>query len=354
MLLLACAKHETPPALPDEPVVIDGFSSYTETSPVEIRQCASPEFRYMRGKKAVPMEESTGEESVPAKKIKPIDPEKLISTANSDARVKPTGTGYFGGRAMYRYQYNAGKIFDIHTNPGQFTNIYFPPGEHLATVPGLNPEKWEYGTGRIGSEGQQVEILRVRPLEPGLTVDIAVDMDSGRSYFLHLLPAKTAMLGVTWDLPYGNEKLALEGVGGYQNPPLGEKMDSSLCGGPRNGIPDMRMPVELAQLHTAYKIEVKGSPGFVPTQVADDARKTLIRLKAITGNAPAVFTYKPDGSRGLVQVTPYSVPNDPARGIWLIIDSIWPVIELVGTDGQSVRIIRLVEDIKIAEPWRRP
>ncbi len=176
MLLLACAKHETPPALPDEPVVIDGFSSYTETSPVEIRQCASPEFRYMRGKKAVPMEESTGEESVPAKKIKPIDPEKLISTANSDARVKPTGTGYFGGRAMYRYQYNAGKIFDIHTNPGQFTNIYFPPGEHLATVPGLNPEKWEYGTGRIGSEGQQVEILRVRPLEPGLTVDIAVDM----------------------------------------------------------------------------------------------------------------------------------------------------------------------------------
>jgi hypothetical protein len=91
----------------------------------------------------------------------------------------------------------------------------------------------------------------------------------------------------------------------------------------------MLMPVDLSSLHTGYKIEIKGQPTFVPTQVFDDSRRTLVKLKALTGNAPIVLTYKPDGSRGLVQFAPYAVPGDPNRMIFYVIESIGSVIKIV-------------------------
>ena len=114
------------------------------------------------------------------------------------------------------------------------------------------------------------------------------------------------------------------------------------------------MPVDLSSLHTGYKIEPKGTPGFVPTQVYDDATRTVVKMKAFAGNEPVVFTYKADGSRGLVQFAPYTVPGDTTRAMYYIIEGIWGKFELTGTDGASYLITRLSEGIPVAQPWQRP
>src|SRR5207237_7749594 len=110
--------------------------------------------------------------------------------------------------------------------------------------------------------------------------------------FVRLLVAKTPRLGVTWELPLNEATTKAEEV-------------SRPCGQQQT----MSMPIELAQLHTAYTIEPKGAPEFVPVSVFDDGTRTVIRFKTFGGNAPAVFTFKADGSRGLVNVSPYRVTN---------------------------------------------
>lgn len=357
-LTVAACTHEPPlpPALPEEPVLLApllplvmnedqfplletsgmGIDGYQQLPPA--RRFAAPTsdtavqpVRFVEPPVAPPERP----------KARALSLDKLIAQANQAAQVLPTEEGYFGGRAIYHYRYTPGKVYVIPTHPETFTKLYFPPSEQKATEPTLNEEVWKTEEASMGPPERRQYILAVRPKEGTPRADIALEMESGRSYFLRFVPSKTPMLAVTWELPLLGPAASPETHG--TAPPYGTP-------GTRQPL---LMPVDLARLHTGYRLEFKGNPSFVPLQVYDDGTRTIVKMKALTGNAPVVFTYKLDGSRGLVQFAPHTIPGDPTSAMYYVIENIWPKLELAGTDGASVFITRLSEGLTIAQPWTR-
>ncbi len=351
-LFIGCTHESLPPALPDPPVVIqdflDGYLGPIQEQEAMLVErdaegCNYARLRKAKGKRATkvldaaPTLPGTFPEIEPtaAKKERRVDPEKLVSQANDAARVFPTGTGYYGGKAIYRYPYSSGKIYVVYTSIGTVTRLYFPAGEKLATVPLFNKDQWEYGSARIGPDATGMDVLAFRPLEEGARLLTAIDTDK-RSYFLSFIPGKNAMLGVTWEVAR-TEKQGVEEVS-MPEQEMSLPKETIRCQAAHS---TMSMPVDLAQLHTEYQIHVKGHPNFQVLSVVDDSRKVLVKLKAFGGNAPVVFSSDADGKRGLVQFSPYRVPNDPSKAVYLVVESIWSKLELVGSDDASVVITRL-------------
>ena len=205
-------------------------------------------------------------------------------------------------------------------------------------------------TAQVGPEHARVDIVIVQPKVEGVSHALSFDMESGLTFSFNLIPAKTAMVGVTWDMPSITAQEPLRVIPPAVTPSPPEKVDSRLCSETKTG---MLMPVELAQFHAGYRIEVRGTPAFTVLHAFDDGKKQLIRLKAISGNAPVVYAYKSDGTRGLVQFSPYYLPNDPAKGLFIVVEGLWPRLELASVDGGSVHITRIETTIPVAEPWRK-
>jgi type IV secretory pathway VirB9-like protein len=356
LVFVGCAAHEEvlPPALPEEPIIMEPFLVPEADVKIDMKECpaSDPIWRKNRNKensignslKEPPRMESiigSMDANIPKNKnrnTKELSPEMLIAQGNTQARMHPTASGYTNGKAIYHYPYRYGHIYDAYTNISTETLFYFQ--EKIATIPNLNPDEWVPRRKTLSTNGQDIDIFGVRPLEPGgYTADITLIAESGRPYMLHLMPAKYAMLMVTWDIADEPFTSMIPAVQREKPTPCSAQAQTAY-----------HMPVELAQLHTSYTIQTKGSPAFVPTSVFDDGRKTMIRLKAIAGNAPTVFTYKGDGSRGLVQFRPYYIPDDPNKGLYIVVENIWPKLELVGTDGASVVLTRMTDAIKIAQP----
>jgi type IV secretory pathway VirB9-like protein len=349
LAVMACAREpQLPPALPEPPVLLEPLLQPVSTTAVislhETPSAIPDLYQHLRTAKRRPaMMVSLPPQQAPERPTgKPLPLETLVRRSNQAAQVVPTEQGYFGGKAIYRFGYIPGKIYVIPTNPSTFTKLYFPPGEKKATLPTLNEDLWKTLDATMGPPERTQYVLGVRPMEDHLRADMALEMESGRSYFLRFVPSTEPMLAVTWELPTMAPPFATEAQ------PTAHPSDT----------PGMRqpllMPVDLASLHTGYQIELKGKPSFVPTQVYDDATRTIVKMKALTGNAPVVFTYKADGSRGLVQFAPYVVPGDQTRATYYIVENVWPKIELAGTDGASVIITRLSEGLTVAQPWTRP
>jgi type IV secretory pathway VirB9-like protein len=96
-------------------------------------------------------------------------------------------------------------------------------------------------------------------------------------------------------------------------------------------------------LHTAYTIEaVKGKPAWLPLAVYDDGNKTVIRFKEplTYTQAPAPFATNTDGTPSLVQFMTYKVPGEPDKGEYMIVQGLYPQLELKGGDGQVIKITR--------------
>jgi type IV secretory pathway VirB9-like protein len=111
--------------------------------------------------------------------------------------------------------------------------------------------------------------------------------------------------------------------------------------------------VDPSRLHTAYTIEpTKGKPPWVPLAVYDDGTKTVIKFKDNLGftAAPAPFAMDSEGKINLVQFTPYSVPGEPDKGTYYIVQGLWPLLELRGDGGMVVRITRQTGQPKPHEP----
>ena len=130
------------------------------------------------------------------------------------------------------------------------------------------------------------------------------------------------MVAVTWDVP--------QGIG----LPVEARTSGALPSPPA---------VDISRLHTAYVVEpVTGNPPWLPLAVYDDGSKTVIQFKASlrSTKAPAVFVRHADGSPGVVEFTPYDVTNAPEKGMYYLVQGLWPHLELHGSAGQVVRIIR--------------
>ena len=97
-------------------------------------------------------------------------------------------------------------------------------------------------------------------------------------------------------------------------------------------------------MHTAYRLEPQGkvTPPWVPVSTFDDGTRTYIKFQeALTyTRAPGVFGVTPQGTTALVQSHMYVMPGQPERGAWLLVQGLWPALELKDGAGLSMRIIR--------------
>jgi hypothetical protein len=132
-------------------------------------------------------------------------PVQIIEEANKAARIAPTARNYFGGGGTARYQWTAGRIFDVYLSPASGTRITFPPGEVLAHELVLNPDAFDVSSATITTELSKTTVLFIRPCDaseqgckPVVSVDVALVSESGRSYDLHLIVGKVGMVAVTW------------------------------------------------------------------------------------------------------------------------------------------------------------
>jgi hypothetical protein len=55
---------------------------------------------------------------------------------------------------------------------------------------------------------------------------------------------------------------------------------------------------------------------------------------------PAVFGVTPQGQPALVQSHLYIVPGRPEQGAWLIVQGLWPALELKDSTSLAVRLVR--------------
>jgi type IV secretion system protein VirB9 len=238
--------------------------------------------------------------------------------------MAPSRRGYANGHSsLQRYPYRPGTLYAIYSSPNHPTTILLPPGERLAAAPTLNPDAWDVGVAEMGSDSTRQEAVIVRPVAPGLEATTPLLTQSGRVFFCRLRSFQTtSMVAVTWDVP--------QGIG----LPVEARTSSTLTAPPA---------VDVTRLHTAYVVEpIKGNPPWLPLAVYDDGSKTVICFQASLRytNAPAVFVRHADGSPGVVEFTPYDVPDAPEKGAYYLVQGLWPQLELRGSEGQVVRITR--------------
>ena len=321
VLVTACAGATQHPALPEAPTVFTPPAEPTPPPPISVAPVtAEPTL--------VPtLEEWQTLRTAPKLKGKPERPEKVIEEANTNSRMGPSRKGYWEGTSsIQRYPYIPGKVYEIYSSPSHPTTILLPPGERLAAPPVINGEEWEVGAAEMGTETVRQEAVVLRPLKPGLETTMPLLTQAGHAFFCRLRSFDTtSMVAVTWELP------ALRALT-PETPPSGGQT-----------APRTAPTVDVSRLHTAYAIEkVSGNPPWVPLAVYDDGSKTVIRFQESLGytNAPAVFVRHADGSPGVVDFTPYTVPDAPDKGAYYVVQGLWPQLELKGTDGQVVRMTR--------------
>jgi type IV secretion system protein VirB9 len=255
---------------------------------------------------------------------RPERPATIIEEANGRSRMAPSRRGYANGHSsLQRYPYRPGTLYEIYSSPNHPTTILLPPGERLAAAPTLNPDAWAVGGAEMGSDSTRQEAVIVRPVAPGLEATTPLLTQSGRVFFCRLRSFQTtSMVAVTWDVPQG---IGLPGEA---------RTSGALLASP---------VVDVTRLHTAYTVEpVAGNPPWLPLAVYDDGSKTVMHFKESLRytNAPAVFVRNADGSAGVVEFTPYDVPDAPEKGAYYLVQGLWPQLELRGSDGQVVRITR--------------
>jgi type IV secretion system protein VirB9 len=321
LTLSACAARN-PPALPEEPTV---FEQPASPAPAEqpTRQASEPAPAALE-----PIVTPTPEEWQAFTELhapdRPERPASVIEEANDRSRMAPSRRGYANGHSsLQRYPYRPGTLYEIYSSPNHPTTILLPPGERLAAAPTLNPDAWNVGVAEMGSDGTRQEAVIVRPVAPGLEATTPLLTQSGRVFFCRLRSFQhTSMVAVTWEVPLGRPFPLEPGKSGT--------------------LPATPM-VDISRLHTAYLVEqVKGNPPWFPLAVYDDGSKTVMHFKASLRytNAPAVFVRHADGRAGVVEFTPYDVPDAPEKGAYYLVQGLWPQLELRGSDGQVVRITR--------------
>jgi type IV secretory pathway VirB9-like protein len=232
---------------------------------------------------------------------------------------------------MVRYAYHPEMVYDIRTAPASPTYLVLPAGERLAAPPAVNPDAWAVGVVQMGKEASRQEAVVIRPLQAGQDATTALLFQSGLMLFCTLRSVeKAGMVRVSWDMPA--PAVAIE---------------------PETPITHRPPLMDLGRLHTAYRIEPQGklTPPWLPVSVVDDGTRTYIKFKeALTyTRAPGVFGLTPQGRTALVQSHMYVLPGQPERGAWLLVQGLWPALELKDNAGLTVRLVRQASDATVAE-----
>jgi type IV secretion system protein VirB9 len=224
---------------------------------------------------------------------------------------------------MIRYAYRQGAIYEIQAAPLAPTYLLLPPGQRLAAAPAINPDLFAVGVVQMGKDADRQETVVIRPLQAGQEPTITgLLLQSGLMIFCKLVTLERGgMVSVSWDLPMLAAPVAPE-LPVAQRPPK----------------------IDVGRLHTAYRIEPQGklTPPWLPIAVFDDGTRTYVKFaEALTyTRAPGVFGLTPQGHTALVQSHMYVIPGQPERGAWLLVQGLWPALELTDSAGLTVKVVR--------------
>jgi type IV secretion system protein VirB9 len=226
---------------------------------------------------------------------------------------------------MVRYAYTPGSIYEVQTTPQSPTYLLLPLGERLAAPPAVNPDAWAVGLVQMGHDAARQETVVLRPLQAGQETTTALLFQSGLMIFckLRALPT-TRMVSVTWTVPPRPRPL--------------------LATTPETPSAVRPPTIDVGRLYTAYRIAPQGkrAPAWLPVSTFDDGTRTYIKFReALTyTRAPGVFGKTPQGTTELVQSHMYVVPEQPERGAWLLVQGLWPALELKDSAGMVVTVVR--------------
>lgn len=319
--LAGCVLHDTyPPALPEDRVVFDNSAPFVPVTPPESEtnlKCPTSS-----GLPVITQEEWD--------KLTRVD-------QPPGKRGKKKTTELSMDNAMQRLPYREGQVYQIKTSPQSATYLMGPTGDRLASAPALNtnkedPHAWAVGVAEQGLGLERREIIIVRPLLSGHATTVALLWRSGLVIFVRLIATdKAAALSVSWDVPIPRGTIK-EDIRPERRPPQ----------------------MNVQRLHTAYRVEVVGkvAPAWLPQTVFDDGTKTIIKFQeALTfTRAPMVTGLTQHGKGALVQAQMYVTPGAPEKGAWLLINGLWPAMELQDSAGLLVRIMRVPTE---SQPWKK-
>jgi type IV secretion system protein TrbG len=337
-LTLACAEREVyPPALPAPRVLWDNAEPFIPTTPPppELRAIVEPP----KLPPGIPSAEDwqTLERQAPVRCRGRGKQRRCVPQHETNAATPAPGKQaplMSGSNGMVRFRYQEGALYTIPTSPFAATFLFLPPGERLAAQIPLNtdeksPRAWVYDLAeqRKGSPERQ-EVVAVRPLadpdgtfKPFETVT-GLLFRSGLNLFVRLVAREApGLISVAWDLPVASAPKAPE-VPIAQRPPK----------------------IDLSRLYTQYRIEPQGKtvPPWVPVSAFDDGTRTFVKFaEPLTyTRGPGIFGLTATGGTALVQSHMYSVAGQHEKGAWMVVQGLWPALELKDSAGLAVRIVR--------------
>ena len=233
---------------------------------------------------------------------------ELLEYALKNSRQKPELNRF--SNAITVYDYTPGRIYQIYTSPLRVTMISFEKGEKIIAPPqGGDTARWQLTTINSGNNSGQHIIIK--PYRDGLTNNLIISTNKGRTYFLELISLKqTYMTAVNWNYP--NQHINID-------------------------IKPVKTIAKANKIHTNYKIKnVSGKPIWKPTEVYDNGCKTFIKFsdKVQQHEFPVLFIATKETKSQLVN---YRVKNNQ-----MIVDRLFKSAELrLGLKKpEIIRIIR--------------
>lgn len=319
LLLGGCASRTLyEPAMPAERVIWDNTPLVPITPPPP--ELVAPQQAPVDTSVVPPTKDWESLQEIQAPKHATRSGRKRIAAARPapstiDLQARPIGT------AMLSYPWRMGHIYTVMTAPQSPTYLLLPPGERLAASPAVNGDLWVIGMVQMGKGDLRQEAVIVRPVQAGQETTTALMLQSGVMIFIRLVSTeKTATVSVAWSLP--QPEAAPEPT------PVAHRAPK----------------IDVGRLWTGYSIQPTGKliPPWMPVAVFDDGTRTYVQFReALTyTRAPGIVGLAPQGDTALVQSRMYTVPDQPERGAWLVIQGLWPALELKDSAQLMVRILR--------------
>jgi len=308
LLSVALASCATPSGEPPPPISLD--------EPVQVAAAPEP---------AKPIEIVPIPEPLPlVGQLKPLviapaapperpDPRERVTTANDEARVAPTRSGFLN--AIQVWPYAEGALYQVYASPGRVTDVMLQDGEALVSVSAGDTVRWIVGdTTSATGAAQRVHIL-VKPTRPDLQTNLVVTTDR-RLYLLELTStAQTWMASVSWSYPQ-DQLTALRG----------QARRADAAAPAARGIP-------LERLRFRYAV-TGDNPPWRPLRAFDDGEHVYIQFPPgiAQGELPPVFVVGVAGNAELV--------NYRYRAPYYIVDRLFGAAEL-RLGGEHAHVVRV-------------
>jgi type IV secretion system protein VirB9 len=245
--------------------------------------------------------------------------ERIVRSANAQARSYPSADAYINSTLYYDYE--AGRLYEVQTSPHFLTTIMLRPGEKLLAKAAGDTVRWVLGETAEGSGPNQQVVVLLKPIRGGLKTNIVLTTDQ-RTYLLEASSREGGAYtsAVSWNHP--QEQMAA--------------LAAAQAAQAQTAVATPALAVD--QLHFGYKVApVHGKPPrWQPLRVFDDGTKTYIQfpINMAATEAPPLFLVGPGDKAELVN---YRYLNG-----YYVVDRLIDVAELrIGEKPQTiVRITR--------------